>query len=148
DEDYLLICDKTWWGHKTKNAVYAYAKEPTRKGKCIIMHRFLLNVKGKNKIVDHKNHNELDNRKSNLRVCSRSQSEHNKLKYKNNNSGFKGVSKSSKNGKYEYWTAYIWNKGKKYFLGNFPFTNNGKVLAAIAYNEAAIKHHKEFACLN
>jgi len=89
--------------------------------------------------TDHINGNGLDNRRSNLRVCTRAQNALNTGAYSNNKSGFKGVSLD-----YKYkvkWRADIQVNGKQIFLGYF----DTKELAYQAYVEACTKHHKEFA---
>ena len=91
--------------------------------------------------VDHRNGNKLDNRKSNLRICSRSENQMNRGKQKNNTSGFKGVSQIKMNQK---WVAYIKVNYKRIYIGCFL----KKVDAARAYNMAALKYHGEFGLLN
>ena len=61
--------------------------------------------------VDHINRNPLDNRRSNLRICTQQDNAKNKSKYKNNNSGFKGVYFLKT---YYYWVAEIRYNNKKY----------------------------------
>lgn len=87
--------------------------------------------------IDHKNRNSMDNRRENLRWATRMQNCHNTGS--KNKWGFKGV-KSDK-GK---WIARITANKQKIHLGTFPTPKD----AAIAYNEAAIKYHGEFAYLN
>lgn len=107
--------------------------------KYIKLHRFIMNAPdGMN--VDHINHNKLDNRKSQLRVCTFEQNLMNQKKYKNNSSGYKGVS-WHKNKK---WVAQIQINGKRKNLGYFETKED----AAEAYNEAAKNIYKEFANLN
>ena len=104
------------------------------------MHREILKCP-KGLFIDHINRNGLDNRKNNLRVCSKSQNMMNTLIPKNNTSGYKGVSWSKRDKK---WMAYIKIKNKFNNLGYF----NIKEQAALAYNDAAKKYHGEFARLN
>lgn len=90
--------------------------------------------------TDHINNNRLDNRKENLRTCSRAENICNSLIRKDNTSGYKGVSyfKPAKK-----WKMQITMNGKsicKYF-------DNPKD-AAIAYNDAATKYFGKFANLN
>jgi len=56
------------------------------------LHRYILGFKKGDPIVDHKNGNPLDNRKSNLRSCTNAENLRNRGKTKNNKSGYKGVS--------------------------------------------------------
>ena len=77
------------------------------------LHRFVLKAK-KGENVDHINGNKLDNRKENLRKCTRSQNFANRKKYTNNTSGYKGVSKHGNK-----WQADIQINGKSKYLGIF-----------------------------
>ena len=44
-----------------------------------------------NKLIDHINHNKLDNRKCNLRICNKSQNMMNQIKQSKTSSNYKGV---------------------------------------------------------
>ncbi len=101
----------------------------------VYMHRELLKT---DKLVDHINGHRADNRKANLREATRSQSEHNKPKYRNNTSGFKGVSLHKQTGK---WSARIWLQGKMRSLGLFDSPES----AFEAYRRSANELHGEFA---
>jgi len=94
-------------------------------------------------VVDHINHNGLDNRKANLRPATRAQNNYNKLivKHKESSSKYKGVTWKKENKK---WLAQINFKGDYIFLGYFKDERK----AAKAYDEAAKKYYSEFACLN
>lgn len=106
------------------------------------LHHFILNHKpSKANVVDHINKNGLDNRKSNLRLCSIAQNNCNSARGKNNSSGYVGVCYNKKTGK---WVASITKNYKYYTLGSFPT----KELAGAAYNKAAKELHGEFAHVN
>jgi AP2 domain. len=90
--------------------------------------------------VDHKNRNGLDNRRSNLRLCSDMQNKHNMAPYKNNKSGLKGVTFFQ--GK--YWRATIVVNKKQISLGLYKTPGE----AARAYDEAALANFGEFARIN
>ncbi|WP_367126151.1 HNH endonuclease [Ralstonia sp. CP] len=78
------------------------------------MHRQIMGLAtGDKRHVDHINGDTLDNRRSNLRVCSHSDNQHNKGAQRNNKCGIKNV--RNRNGK---WCAEIRYKGKLYYLGN------------------------------
>ena len=109
-----------------------------KRGKKIYLQNFILGFP-KNKVVDHINLDTLDNRKSNLRVCSRSENLRNKSRYSNNKSGYKGVAKR-KNGYY----SYIRKNNKRFHLGVFK-TAKG---AAEKYDAIAIQKFGKFARLN
>lgn len=91
--------------------------------------------------TDHINQDKLDNRKLNLRFCTRSQNMANRGKASTNTSGFKGVAWNKFNNK---WKAQITINYKSMHLGYYK----NKIKAAIAYNEAALKYFGEFASLN
>lgn len=108
--------------------------------KYIYMHRQIMNPPV-NMQIDHINGNSLDNRKNNLRICTNAQNTKNRKASKNNTSGYKRVHWDKHTNK---WIAGITINRKTKYLGCF----NVKEDAAKAYNEAAIKHYKEFAVLN
>ena len=104
------------------------------------MHRLILNASDDIQ-VDHINHNGLDNRKGNLRLCSCSQNCMNRNTRSKTSSRFKGVVWRKKSQK---WQSRIHIDGATKYLG--AFFNEGD--AAMAYNDAALKYHRDFACLN
>ena len=88
--------------------------------------------------LDHINTDKLNNRRSNLRVCTRQQNNCNTNKQSNNTSGFKGVSFFKRDQKF---VAQIGINGKKRHLGYFATPE----AAHEAYSQAALQHHGEFA---
>lgn len=85
------------------------------------------------------NGDKLDNRKANLRSCTKAQNSHNSKSHRDNKySSAKGVSFDKKRGK---WTADIMSCGKRFRLGRFSTESE----AAEAYRRSAILLHKEFA---
>lgn len=104
------------------------------------LHRMIMNAPARME-VDHTNHNKLDNRKENLRVCTRSQNARNTHKHVGNTSGYKGVSIDSSRNK---WQAHIKVEGRRINLGRF----DDVLLAAKTYDLAAKKYFGEFAVLN
>lgn len=103
---------------------------------------YIMGIKAnKNHIIDHKDRNKLNNRKSNFRFCTNAENLRNRPKSSNNKSGFKGVFWSNQN---KSWQSQIGINGKSIHLGGFE----DKRKAAIAYNIAATKYFGEFAYLN
>lgn len=130
-----------WQKHKTKTGAYAVARMFDANGKhtSFLLHRIITGA-NPGEQVDHRNHNGLDNRLCNLRICSQSQNQANKRKLYGR-SRFKGVIRDGKSGK---WVARIGVNKKKYTLGRFE----NEIDAAKAYDAAAIEHFGEFACTN
>ena len=89
--------------------------------------------------IDHKNVNVDDNRWKNFRLATFSENRCNVGPYRNNTSGYKGVSRR-KNGR---WMAQISHMGVKIFIGYFDTAE----AAYDAYCDAAKKFHKRFARL-
>lgn len=116
------------------------------KQKTILLHRVIMENKldrklRQNEDVDHINGNGLDNRRSNLRICTRQQNLANSIKHKKISSIYKGVY-WYKN--YEKWHSSICFNYKRINLGYF----NNEIEAAQAYNKAAQLYFGEFARLN
>lgn len=95
----------------------------------------------KGMVVDHINHNGLDNRKANLRIATFSENRRNSRKAKDTSSKYKGVSWHKNNKK---WHAGININGRRKHLGSF----DDEIQAAKAYDEVARKYHGEFSSLN
>ena len=105
------------------------------------MHRAILDVP-KGKIVDHINHNGLDNRRANLRVATRRQNAWNKRKRRSKcSSQYKGVMWLKKAGK---WQARISCKGRSIVIGYF----DDEKAAARAYDARAAELFGEYAAPN
>jgi len=139
DDDFDYLNQFKWYLLKSKFNYYAIrTKRP--ENKLIQLHRIVIKAK-QGEIVDHINGNKLDNRKCNLRICTKSQNCQNRKISKFNKSGFNGVSWSIKNKK---WVAQIACNNKKMHIGFF----NDAIEAAKAFNQAAVKYHGEFAHLN
>lgn len=137
DEDFPLISSHKWsFSRSTK-----YPRCVNKKGETVYMHRLLMGLThGDPRCVDHINGNVLDNRKENLRLCTKQQNACNKRNKDLPKSGFRGVRKSSKN----RWQAVLTIRGKTKVLGTFI----EKTEAARAYDKEAIRLFGEFACTN
>jgi len=143
DEDYEKV-NKYKWNAVPNNKTYRASSRCTGNGKNIRMHRFIMNAP-KNMDVDHINHDTLDNRKCNLRICTRSQNLMNAKKRSGCSSKYKGVtySKSPKDRCLKKWVACIYYKSP-ISLGR----HKTEIEAALAYNKAAKKYFGEYALLN
>jgi hypothetical protein len=91
----------------------------------------------RHEVVDHINHDTLDNRRENIRLATKSQNSANQRKHKDNRSGFKGVRKSHDNG----WSALVCINRKLIYVGTFSTPED----AHVAYMQAAKIYHGEFA---
>ena len=103
------------------------------------MHRAVLKA-ANDMVVDHINHNGLDNRKANLRLATVAQNAWN-AERPIGRSGYRGVSFDKRVGR---WRVAICCCGKRKQLGYF----SDKHEAAKAYDRAAKKYYGEFASLN
>ena len=103
----------------------------------LFLHRLITNCES-DKVVDHINHDKQDNRKANLRICTRAENNKNHILSKSNTSGITGVCWSNAKNKYR---AYICINGKQKSLGYY--SDIGK--AVEARKQAEAKYYKEFA---
>lgn len=100
-------------------------------GKGIKLHRFIANT-SKGMHTDHVNRNKLDNRKSNLRICTQSENNKNKNTYKNNLTGRRGVEL-----RWNKFLVYLTYNGVKNYIGMFENFND----AVLARENAEIKYY-------
>lgn len=135
DEDYDFLIQWKWY-YKTEG--YAARNERTNKGrKTVRMHRVIMNTPHGME-TDHADGNRLNNLKSNLRICTKSENQRNQTPKKHKH---KGAFFDKHDGK---WSAHIRINGKPKRIGRF----SSEVDAARAYNKAAVEIYGEFAKLN
>ena len=120
-EDYDLISDRCWYVNANG---YLTAK---RNNVSILLHRIVTHCPNDMK-VDHINHNKLDNRKVNLRVCTDMENSKNKGLRKDNKSGVTGV---------------VWNNDKNKWTVNIRCNNKRMYLGAYDDFDTAVKVRKQ-----
>jgi hypothetical protein len=137
--DYELVSQYSWRLLPDKHTSYAVrmvkvdGKWTTQK-----MDQFITGQKN----VDHVNRNGLDNRRSNLRTgATRSQQNANRGMFKNNTSGYIGVSWDERKG---MWRGQVHKDRKLVWQGRF----DDPVEAARARDAKALEHHGAFAVVN
>lgn len=130
DEDYEKLLKYKWYAHNNNGRFYVIGT-----GK-IKMHRKILNPPD-DMYIDHIDHNGLNNQKSNLRLCNKSQNNQNLVSKRK----YKGVYYRGNRIGYQSTIGY---KGEQHYLGCFK----SEIDAAKAYNDAAIKYFGDFANLN
>ena len=136
-EDYEELNEYTWHIRRAQRTEYAGTNEGK---KYILMHRLLLGAPA-GVVVDHRDGNGLNNRKSNLRLCSHQENMYNQRPRLGTTSRFKGVHLIKKTKKY---AAKIQKDGKRYCLGSF----DDEIEAAVVYDIKAMELFGEFACFN
>lgn len=128
-EDFENISSMNWYYRDG----YACSRSD---GKSKMMHHVII---GKGQ--DHINRNPLDNRRCNLRPCTKSQNGANSKLSKRNTSGYRGVYWSKQKRK---WHSSIKKDNKDNHIGFFM----DKEEAALAWNEKAKELFGEFAYMN
>jgi len=142
--DYKRLRGYEWFSRKGKNSFYARRHVPGCKGKkesLIYLHQEIIEVP-EGMVVDHINHDGMDNRRANLRAATYSQNlYHRKKRSGAMYSKYKGVHWHNLHNR---WAARITFEKKTIDLGYF----RSEIEAAKAYDRAARKYHGEFASLN
>jgi hypothetical protein len=137
DDYYRLVKYKWHINDPASNTLYA-ARRLERKS--LKMHRVIMAAPD-HLVVDHIDHNGLNNCKSNLRLCTLAQNNRNCGSSKGASSRYKGVSWRKDTKK---WEAMIRFNKKMYRLGTFK----NEIDAARAYDKKAASLFGEFAYLN
>jgi len=146
DEDYDLVMQYRWNVHdpepkpgQRRKGPYAVANDySTGRHRVIRMHCLIMDAKG----IDHRDHDGLNNQRSNLRIASPGQNARNVLPRQEGttSSRYKGVCLVRR----RLWRAYVDLDGRRHTLGDFA----SELEAAYAYDAAARELHGEFACPN
>ena len=146
DNDYERVNQFKWCAmvcKKGKNKWYVVRniKVGVNKWKHQMLHRFIMNEINPEIFIDHWDHNGLNCQKVNLRSCSCTQNNGNRVHIPTENNPYKGVSWDKRLKKYN---AQISINNKTKYLGLHQNAED----AAIAYNRAALEYFGEFALLN
>jgi len=140
DNDHAHILDEWYvWVRKDETRFYAQCEHKKLFRMRRTLHKLIVDAP-ENMVVDHINGDGLDNRKSNLRVCSTSQNAMNRRVRSDSSTGIKGVTFDSRRTTGRLYRAQIKVDGKRIHLGSF-FTADE---ARVAYFDASKKYHGEF----
>lgn len=130
-EDFNIVSQYNWY-----ITPEGYLKAGASIGTLRFMHRLLLNAQ-KGQYVDHINHNKLDNRKCNLRICTASQngvnSKHTGICFdKRYNKWFVSIPVNGKNKFYGYYdnrddAISVRKKLEELYFGEFSYDNSQKI---------------------
>lgn len=143
EDDYKLVSEFKWFVDIKGKQKYAKCKKYIGRvsGKYIYkrlyLHRLIMNPP-KGMDVDHINGNGLDNRRCNLRICTRSQNIRNAIG-KKGTSQYKGVCRHRNS-----WLASITKDYKQIHIGHY----STEIEAAKAYDKKAKELFGEFAKFN
>lgn len=135
--DYPELSRYRWCISPTAGGGQAYAYR-RHKGHPVYMHRQIMKPPP-GMVVDHINGNSLDNRRCNLRICTRSQNAQNRRWHGPRKHRFVGVHPVG-----DKWEAVVAYKGRKYQVGTF----DDEVEAAKARDAKKLELAGEFASLN
>jgi len=137
DQDAELLNAHSWHVSRDGYTRTQLRDTPGRRP-VIAMHHLLFDEQGQG-YRDHINGDPLDNRRANLRPCTKAENNRNRGSHKTSKTGIKGV--SPWRGRFR---VVIHDGKKQIYLGSFPTAD----LAAAAYNGAAIVLYGAFARLN
>ncbi len=143
-EDIKRISEIKWYYNTKRTGISRriWVHLPYKiKGKtvCVSLSNEIMHTRGI--LYDHRNRNNLDYRKENLRIGTQQQNTMNRTKIKNGTSKHKGVTWSKSSNK---WKCSIVLNGENIHLGYFE----NEIIAARTYNNKAVELFKEFANLN
>lgn len=129
DEDLEKVSICSWHFDRYAKSNIWLPKE--RKNKAVYMHRIIMDAP-KGMDVDHINGNKLDNRKANLRVCTRSDNLHNSPN-KSPKSKLQGAYRELNRGDGCKWFSTISVRGKTKRLGRYTTAEKAHEAYAIAH---------------
>ncbi|WP_394805350.1 HNH endonuclease [Rhodococcus qingshengii] len=145
-EDISVLAQIVWYPSASRRGsqlVYAISKSKSRRALAhrLVVEQMLGRSLTKGEYVDHINHDPLDNRRTNLRICTLSQNSANSRLSRRNTSGYKGVSycRTTKR-----WRASIRVERKLFDIGRFSHRDE----AAWMRDQWALELHGDFAVLN
>ncbi|MCJ7779126.1 MAG: HNH endonuclease [Sedimentisphaerales bacterium] len=136
-DDYPALIKHKWSASKWGHTFYAVRSQ----GKIQIkMHR-QITAAPPYLIVDHADHNGLNNTKQNLRLCTQSENAANQRPRRDGSSKYKGVCWNKRD---KVWDVRIRYNRRNLYIGSFK----SELDAAKAYDSAAKFYKGTFACTN
>lgn len=141
DEDFELVIKWKWAALPVRDAPDLFYAVGLVNGKHMRMHRFLLGVPDGQEI-DHANRNGLDNRRSNLRLCLRSENMANR-RYPLSGTGLRGVREFHRLSG-PYYRASV-GAG---MMRRFGPVRENPIAAAFDRDLEALREYGDFAVLN
>lgn len=129
-EDYDKIKHLSW-----NKSSAGYVRNAVFKGQTNWLSKIIMGATTEQE-VDHINHDKLDNRKENLRICTSSQNCMNRAA-KISNTGVKGVCLDKNTGKFQ---VMIMHSGVSHYLGQYKTLEEATVVRKAAEEQ----YHKEF----
>lgn len=136
-EDLEKVLPYAWRAAGKMRQKYAKAEIRIGDRRCrVSMHRIILPVDDPNFVIDHINGNGLDNRRSNLRIATKSQNAMNSVGRSDRRADYKGMTMIRKS----LWQAQITVGKNVTHLGNW----HTQECAALSYNRSIEKYHGEF----
>jgi len=139
DNDFEQLNQFKWYAQKGGNLFYAARRDNLQEWKVVLMHREIMKAP-KRMDVDHIDRDSLNNQRSNLRICNRSQNSMNSVHTKGM-SKYKGVCWDKNRKK---WKAEIAQSYKRIHIGRY----DSEVVAAKAYDAKAVELFGEYARTN
>ena len=143
DSDVELVSSGSWWVQGSPKKGFYVAGRIIQDGirRKVLLHRLRLGANPCD-VVDHINRDSLDNRRANLRICSRSQNNCNQRQKSSSPAKNVLVERASRGRM--YWTAKVTMHGTK-LQARFPYTEEGLLLAIACAAEFRKQLHGEFA---
>ena len=135
--DYERLIRYPWRRNNKGYAMYTYYDEKDVRHE-VYMHRVIMSLT-RREVVDHIDGDRLNNTRANLRVCSQQQNLCYRRCFRNNESGYKGVTRRGKR-----WLARIYYDEQTVRFGLYARAEE----AVLAYDCAARWLFGEFALLN
>lgn len=138
DADYdVVVAVGSWCAKLAPRTAYAVRGHLYPRGVrgLLALHTFLTGWS----LVDHRDGDGLNNRRSNLRNATKAQNSQNAGPAIHNTSGYRGVSRD--HDRDPGWHAYITVDRRRISLGRFSTAEE----AAVAYDVMAVRHFGEFA---
>lgn len=143
DDRYEELAQYNWCAQIAGNCVYAVrGSGPRNDFQWHAMHRVILGLADDDsRVSDHINGDTLDNRRVNLRSCTRGQNNTNVPVRKDSTHGFKGLMIDKRRGRF---TSIVMSQGERHWVGS----SDNPIELALARDIVAYRVQGEFAWLN